>query len=116
MGPKWRTFRTSLFSALGLAGVVPAVHYGLTSAFTDYPNPVYLLLVMAALYLFGATLFAARIPERGQWVKKGTFDTWGHSHQLFHLFCVAAAVVHYYNCHQTIIYRMDHGSHPVNFC
>jgi len=35
----------------------------------------------------------ARIPER---LAPGLFDIWFQSHQLFHVFVVAAACVHYY--------------------
>ncbi|CAF0958382.1 unnamed protein product [Rotaria sordida] len=51
------------------------------------------LLLVAALYLIGACLYAARIPER---LAPGLFDIWFQSHQLFHVFVVAAACVHYY--------------------
>ncbi|CAF4980095.1 unnamed protein product, partial [Rotaria magnacalcarata] len=51
------------------------------------------LLIVASLYLIGACLYAARIPER---LAPGLFDIWFQSHQLFHVFVVAAACVHYY--------------------
>jgi len=41
--------------------------------------------------LFG--FYLARIPER---LAPGLFDIWFQSHQLFHVFVVAAACVHYY--------------------
>lgn len=40
----------------------------------------------------GAFIYAMRVPER--W-KPGAFDIVLHSHQLFHLCVVAAALVHY---------------------
>ncbi|CAF4174069.1 unnamed protein product [Rotaria sp. Silwood2] len=51
------------------------------------------LLLVAVLYVIGAALYAARIPER---LAPGLFDIWFQSHQLFHVFVVAAACVHYY--------------------
>ncbi|CAF3918052.1 unnamed protein product [Rotaria sordida] len=51
------------------------------------------LLIVATLYVIGASLYAARIPER---LAPGLFDIWFQSHQLFHVFVVAAACVHYY--------------------
>ena len=38
-------------------------------------------------------IYLARIPER---LAPGVFDIWFQSHQLFHVFVVAAACVHYY--------------------
>jgi hypothetical protein len=37
--------------------------------------------------------YIARIPER---LAPGLFDIWFQSHQLFHVFVVAAACIHYY--------------------
>jgi adiponectin receptor len=54
-----------------------------------------------ALYIFGATLYILRIPEK---LRPGKFDIvvrtndiifQGSSHQLFHFFIIAAAIVHY---------------------
>jgi adiponectin receptor len=49
-------------------------------------------LLMGAIYLAGAVIYAMRIPER--W-KPGAFDLAFHSHQLFHVAVVVAACVHY---------------------
>lgn len=48
-------------------------------------------IAMGLLYGAGAVFYVARIPER--W-KPGAFDIVGHSHQIFHIFVVAAALVH----------------------
>lgn len=48
-------------------------------------------LLMGAMYLQGAWLFARRIPER--WYP-GRFDLALNSHNLFHVLVVAAACVH----------------------
>jgi len=95
--PRYRAFRASLFSALGLSGVAPAVHYTLTASFIEHPQPLYLLILMAALYLSGALIFATKFPER---YFPGRCDIWGNSHQIFHVLVAAGAVVHYINCRQ----------------
>jgi adiponectin receptor len=92
--PEFRLFRTFLFIALGLSAILPLIHggvvYGLT--FIRHAFSLVWLVVMAALYIGGALLYAYRIPER---FTPGTFDLWGHSHQLFHLLVIAGALVHW---------------------
>lgn len=93
--PEYRTYRALLFMAFGLFGFVPTSHYvllmGFKHAFTT--GAAQWLVIMAILYITGATLYAARIPER---LAPGYFDIWFQSHQIFHVFVVAAACVHYY--------------------
>lgn len=45
-----------------------------------------------ALYVVGACLYMARIPER---FSPGTFDYIGASHQIFHILILLAAFSHY---------------------
>jgi len=91
----YRIYRVLLFITFGVFGFIPTCHYilrfGFEHAFTAGATQ-YLILV-AALYVIGAGLYAARIPER---LAPGLFDIWFQSHQLFHVFVVAAACVHYY--------------------
>ena len=49
------------------------------------------LLAQGGLYVLGAALYAARIPERW-W--PGKVDVIGSSHQVFHLLVLAAAATH----------------------
>ncbi|CAF1361484.1 unnamed protein product [Adineta ricciae] len=92
---EYRVYRALLFITFGVFGFIPTCHYiirfGIKHAFTTGATQ-YLLLV-AALYVTGACIYAARIPER---LAPGAFDIWFQSHQLFHIFVVAAACVHYY--------------------
>ncbi|GFP97187.1 heptahelical transmembrane protein 2 [Phtheirospermum japonicum] len=52
---------------------------------------------MGALYGVGVVFYVTRIPER--W-RPGAFDVVGHSHKIFHVFVVAAALAH---CVATLI-------------
>lgn len=89
----YRTLRACVFSALGLWGIVPVAHqlcvywdvWAIRHAFQ-------LDLLMGVLYLMGATIYASRVPER--WMP-GKLDLIGHSHQLWHITVVLAALVHY---------------------
>jgi len=65
------------------------------------------LLLMGLLYLLGAATYAARFPER---CFPGKCDIWFQSHQLFHLFVIAAAFVHFYGITEVAVKRLEGGS------
>lgn len=92
--PEYRWIRTGMFAALGLSGIFPITHgtyiYGLS--LSPEATSVNYLVAMGLLYGFGALLYGSRIPES---LYPGKFDIWFHSHQLFHVFVVVAAVVHF---------------------
>jgi len=92
---KYRSCRAILFASLGLSGVVPAIHTTFKLGFLRSVTVGQLgwLYLMAFLYLFGAFLYAKRIPER--WYP-GKCDLWFQSHQIFHILVVAAAIVHFH--------------------
>jgi adiponectin receptor len=54
---------------------------------------LFYLVLQGVLYIVGAVIYALRIPER---FAPGKFDIWGASHQIFHLFVLAAAVTHFW--------------------
>ncbi|KAI8999742.1 hemolysin-III related-domain-containing protein [Gaertneriomyces semiglobifer] len=102
--PHYRVFRTSMFIALGLSGTLPFLHslylhgYSVTTTATSASN----LFLMGFLYILGAVIYASRVPER--WYP-GSFDYWGHSHQIFHCLVVAAAWVHWDGVKKSWAYR-----------
>lgn len=88
----FRFFRAALFLAMGFSGVIPAAH----AVFLHWRDPQILVatgyeVVMGILYAVGAGFYVSRVPER--W-KPGAFDIAGHSHQIFHVFVVVAALLH----------------------
>ncbi|VDM47170.1 unnamed protein product [Toxocara canis] len=102
---RYRPFRAGVFAGMGLSGVVPTMHFMIT----DGVKPLFeeasfhWLLLMAALYLLGAFLYATRTPER---FFPGKCDIWFQSHQLFHVCVVAAAFVHYYGISEMAMNRL----------
>lgn len=54
------------------------------------------------LYIIGASIYATRIPEK--WYP-GRFDVVGSSHQIFHVFVVAAAASHLVGLLKAFDYR-----------
>lgn len=106
--PQYRPLRAGVFIALGLSGVIPALHYVITDGFWHAINQAALgwLVLMALLYIMGAVIYAVRIPER---IFPGKFDIWFQSHQIFHVFVIAAAFVHYHGISEIANYRLTLG-------
>lgn len=106
--PKYRPVRAGMFVALGLSGIVPAIHFIITDGFWYAVNNASLgwLALMALLYIVGAVIYAVRIPER---LLPGRFDIWFQSHQIFHILVVAAALVHYHGIMTIARFRLTAG-------
>jgi len=64
-----------VFVALGLSGVIPAGHFVITDGLSHAFNYAALgwIMLMAFLYIIGAVIYAARVPER---IWPGRFDIW----------------------------------------
>ncbi|KAJ1780714.1 hypothetical protein LPJ59_007210 [Coemansia sp. RSA 2399] len=92
--PEYRPIRVVIFVALGISIVIPAIHaYWLFGwEYILHAIQVPYTVAMGATYILGGTIYGARVPERW-W--PGRFDYWLHSHQIFHVFVVVAAVFHY---------------------
>ncbi|KAG5450350.1 Adiponectin receptor protein [Clonorchis sinensis] len=106
--PAYRPLRALVFIALGLSGVIPCVHVTITNGFWPSLQHGSLgwLFLMAVLYITGASIYAVRVPER---IFPGRFDIWFQSHQIFHVFVVAAALVHYHGIIGLTNYRLAIG-------
>ncbi|GES58407.1 hemolysin-III channel protein Izh2 [Aspergillus terreus] len=91
--PGWRPFRAAMFVGMGLSAVFPVLHglrlYGLELMMRQIG--LGWLLLQGLLYILGAAIYAARVPER---LRPGRFDLLGSSHQIFHVLVVCAAVAH----------------------
>jgi adiponectin receptor len=87
-GNKMRTLRGGVFAALATTAMLPIFHgigkLGWNRACTEIGAQWY--LAEGLVLLFGVSMFVGRLPER---LYPGSFDIWGHSHQIHH---VAAAV------------------------
>jgi len=103
--PVYRPLRALLFVCLGGFGLVPTLHLliqaGWHSALIEGGIPW--LFLMAVLYITGALLYGARIPER---LMPGKFDLWFQSHQIFHVLVIAAAFVHYHGMTNMAVHRL----------
>lgn len=105
--PEWRPFRASMFVAFGFSGVVPLLAscylFGTDSTWSRLSQGW--LLTEAVLYISGAILYALRIPEC---FAPGKYDYFGHSHQIFHVLVVLAAI-----CHGKALYESYKYGHAV---
>ncbi|KAI6206936.1 hypothetical protein M3Y94_00972000 [Aphelenchoides besseyi] len=102
---RYRPLRAGVFVSMSLSGIIPAIHFIYTDGMRTLidENAFYWLLAMAGLYLTGAFLYATRTPER---FFPGKFDIWFQSHQLFHVFVVTAAFVHYFGISQMAMNKL----------
>ncbi|XP_044762754.1 adiponectin receptor protein isoform X1 [Coccinella septempunctata] len=106
--PEWRPFRAAVFMTFGLSGVVPAIHFGLMEGWFNHLSQKSLgwLILMGILYIIGAMMYALRVPER---FFPGKFDIWLHSHQIFHVFVLGGALVHYHGISEMAMHRVTIG-------
>jgi adiponectin receptor len=78
---------------MGLSAVFPIIHGLFAFGYRHLNKAIGLswLVLQGALYILGAAIYAARIPER---VWPGRFDIFFASHQIFHVLVIVAAAVH----------------------
>ncbi|XP_069503676.1 adiponectin receptor protein 2-like [Ambystoma mexicanum] len=90
----YRVVRVGVFLGLGLSGIIPFLHFLMISGgFMEAAITGQLggIVLMAVLYIMGGLVYTCRVPER---FFPGKCDIWFHSHQIFHVLVVVAAIVH----------------------
>jgi len=107
-GPEFRVVRSVVFVALGGFGFVPSLHFLIQSGWSTalVEASIHRVMIMGGLYILGAILYGARIPER---FLPGKCDIWFQSHQIFHVLVIAAALVHYHGMSNMAVYRLTKG-------
>ncbi|KAH6871674.1 mPR-like GPCR protein [Thelonectria olida] len=102
--PKWRPYRAVIFIGLGLSGLIPIIHGVAIYGYKGLEDRISVtwIIIHGAMYIFGAVLYAARWPERSF---PGAFDIWGSSHQIFHMFVLLAAAMHFYGMAKAFDYH-----------
>lgn len=91
--PSYRFVRVIVFTMFALSGFVPVVHILFMDNWiikTGLGTPYFFTGV--TFYIMGGLLYTSRIPEK---LAPGVFDVWFHSHQIFHILVVAAALCDY---------------------
>ncbi|CAB4255559.1 similar to Saccharomyces cerevisiae YOL002C IZH2 Plasma membrane protein involved in zinc homeostasis and osmotin-induced apoptosis [Maudiozyma barnettii] len=91
---EWRPYRAAMFVLFGLSAFLPIgaglVYYGSHETWTRVQ--LKWIILEGVLYILGASLYGGRFPEK---IKPGRYDMWGHSHQIFHILVVVAALCHF---------------------
>ena len=104
--PALRPFRALMFVLMGLSAVFPVLHGARLYGVQHLRKSIGLnwVLLQGVLYISGAAIYAARVPEK--W-SPGKYDIWGSSHQIFHVLVVLAAASHLVGLIQAFDY--EHG-------
>jgi adiponectin receptor len=91
---------------MGLSAIIPVLHGISLFGYAQLSRTMSLPLVVTqgVLYIFGAGLYATRLPER---LRPGQYDIWGSSHQIFHICVLLACGVHLYGLVRAFDWR--HG-------
>ncbi|KAJ2724899.1 hypothetical protein GGI07_001648 [Coemansia sp. Benny D115] len=92
--PRRAAWRPIIFMGIALSGLVPVIHGAVLNGYQGAVDRISLWYVigMALLYISGTMVYAFKIPER---YRPGRHNVFLHSHQIFHVFVVLAAVCHY---------------------
>lgn len=89
--PKWRPFRSAMYTGLGLSFVIPIIHgiviYGFKAQL--YLMSLDWMALMATFNLTGAAIYAIRWPEK--WYPNQC-DIYGSSHQILHFMVIFAGI------------------------
>ncbi|XP_015788614.1 adiponectin receptor protein [Tetranychus urticae] len=103
-------FRAKIFTSFGMTVLFPSIHVIVNgSVITDAILWEGFLNICStgAIYFTGALVYALKVPER---FFPGKCDLWFHSHQLFHILVVCAAVTNYQGLSDMAWYR---ASRPI---
>ncbi|KAJ2648985.1 hypothetical protein IWW40_003529 [Coemansia sp. RSA 1250] len=92
--PKRARWRPVIFMGISGAGLVPVIHAAVLSGYDKAVDKISLWYVigMCLLYITGTVIYSFKLPER---YRPGKHDVFLHSHQIFHVFVVLAATLHY---------------------
>ncbi|KAH3903311.1 PAQR-type receptor SCDLUD_000936 [Saccharomycodes ludwigii] len=90
---EWRVFRAGMFVVFGLSALLPiicgTIYYGIRQTWIRIQ--VKWVLLGGVFYIIGAFIYGIRFPEKNL---PGSFDIWGHSHQIFHVLVVCGTLAH----------------------
>ncbi|KAG0248818.1 hypothetical protein BG011_009878 [Mortierella polycephala] len=90
--PSFRYFRMSIFLGMVLSGSLPWAYSVYLKGMTNTLSFIAPISKSGLAYFLGVVVYGHRFPERQF---PGLFDTWGHSHQVWHVAVVAGIYYHY---------------------
>ena len=87
--------RMMMYVLVVASGVIPTVHCLVIMPFSGATPMFRGIGLIFLFYGVGVIFYVTQFPEK--WYP-GRFDYWGHSHQIWHVFVLLAAVIHFYTC------------------
>jgi adiponectin receptor len=91
--PEFHMWKMLVYTCMVGSGVFPIIHVNfIMPASSSAPFAIGLALEIF-LYFSGMIIYILKAPER--WFP-GRFDCWLHSHQIWHVFVLMAALVHFF--------------------
>lgn len=91
--PEFHSYKMLVYTFMVGSGVFPIIHVNfIMPPSSSAPFAVGLALEIF-LYLVGMLIYIFKAPER---FFPGRFDIWFHSHQIWHVFVLLAAMVHFF--------------------
>nr|CCC94032.1 conserved hypothetical protein [Trypanosoma congolense IL3000] len=93
--PSYMRFKIAFYVCMVGSGLIPITHIYLILPLNISTAVVEGLLLMMVLYGVGVVVYVFQVPEV---FYPGRFDIYLSSHQLWHIFVLAAALVHFFNC------------------
>lgn len=91
---RFAIWRLVIYCSTAFSGIFPIIHVNFVMPNGTASPYVVGLALMMLFYGLGTIVYILRMPER---FFPGRFDTWLHSHQIWHVFVLCAAVVHFVN-------------------
>ncbi|PVH99832.1 Hly-III related protein [Periconia macrospinosa] len=109
--PKYRPYRTLMYSGLGLSFLIPIFHGVIRFGWETQMWRMSLdwMFLMATFNLMGGALYALRIPES---LYPKRFDIWGASHQIMHCLVIFAGLAHFFG----LLRAFGHVHGAVDIC
>eukprot|EP00753_Platysulcus_tardus_P021469 PLAT9015.3.p3 GENE.PLAT9015.3~~PLAT9015.3.p3 ORF type:complete len:134 (+),score=49.47 PLAT9015.3:698-1099(+) len=104
--PESAHIRVAILLAMSAFGLVPLLHWASIVPVVVRDLFVSQLARIFVWYGIGFVFYRFRLPER--WAP-GLFDTWGSSHQLWHLFILVGAVQSYLAMNGLRTYHAEQG-------
>ncbi|ESS67804.1 hypothetical protein TCDM_03525 [Trypanosoma cruzi Dm28c] len=93
---KFHWLRIMTYVATVMCGLVPTVHYVFSTPHNAETMQTFVgVFLMFLFYGMGVLFYCLRIPER---FYPGEFDFFLNSHQIWHVFVLVAACVHFFTC------------------
>jgi adiponectin receptor len=107
--PEFKTYKMLVYTFMVGSGVFPIIHVNFIMPVSSSAPFATGMALELLLYLTGMLIYIFKAPER---FFPGRFDIWFHSHQVWHVFVLLAAMVHFF----TVAGMYLHWEHMEHHC